>query len=46
MEASFIDFWPIAEFYLNSERGLIGVDQASQVIVRSLTAVMLLIFSG
>lgn len=46
MEASFIDFWHIAEFCLSSESGLTDVDQASRVIVWSLLAVMLLIFSG
>lgn len=46
MEASFIDFWHIAECCLNSGSGLIDVDRASQVIVWSLIAVMLLIVSG
>lgn len=46
MEAPFIDFGHIAKFCLNSEGAIIDIDQVSQVIVWSVIAIVLLIFSG
>lgn len=46
MEAPCIDFWHIAKFCLNFESAIIDVDHVSQVIVWSVRAVVLLIFSG